>query len=178
MGSLDDKVIFITGAARGQGRAHAVTAAREGADVVLLDVCGQIDGIRYPLATEDDLIKTQKLVEERGRCAVAVVGDVRDQGALDSAVALGLESFGRIDGAIANAGVWDLSPPAWKITEELYTLIVDTVMGGVFRTIKAVSPHLVERRTGAIVVSPRWADLNRPRASPPTSRQSTVRSVS
>lgn len=130
MGLLDGKVIFITGAARGQGRAHAVTAAREGADVVLLDVCGQIDGMRYQLATEEDLAKTRKLVEEQGRRAITVVGDVRDQGALDSAVALGIEEFGQVDGAIANAGVWDLSPPAWEITEELYTVVVDTVRGG------------------------------------------------
>lgn len=129
MGLLDGKVIFITGAARGQGRAHAVTAAREGADVVLLDVCGQIDGMRYQLATEEDLAKTRKLVEEQGRRAITVVGDVRDQGALDSAVALGIEEFGQVDGAIANAGVWDLSPPAWEITEELYTVVVDTVRG-------------------------------------------------
>ena len=115
-------------------------------------MCGQIDGMRYQLGTEEDLAKTQKLVEEEGRRAVTVVGDVRDQAALDSAVALGLQTFGHIDGAIANAGVWDLSPAAWEISEELYTVIVDTVMGGVFRTIKAVSPHLVERRTGAIVV--------------------------
>lgn len=152
MGSLDGKVILITGAARGQGRAHAVSAAREGADVVLLDVCAQIEEMRYQLGTENDLAKTQKLVEEQGRRAISVVGDVRDQSSLDSAVALGLETFGHLDGAIANAGVWDLCPPVWEITEELYTVIVDTVMGGVFRTIKAVSPHLVERRTGAIVV--------------------------
>ncbi len=152
MGSLDGKVIFITGAARGQGRTHAVGAAREGADVVLLDVCAPIEGMRYQLGTEEDLAKTQKLVEERGRRAISIVGDVRDQAALDSAVALGIETFGHIDGAIANAGVWDLSPPLWEISDELYDVVVDTVMGGVFRTIKAVSPHLVERRTGTIVV--------------------------
>lgn len=152
MNSLDGKVIFITGAARGQGRAHAVTAAREGADVVLLDVCAPIEGVRYELGTPDDLAKTQKLVEAQGRRAVSVQADVRDQSALDSAVALGLEMFGHIDGVIANAGVWDLSPAVWEVDEELYTVIVDIVMGGVFRTIKAVAPHLVERRSGSVVV--------------------------
>lgn len=152
MNLLDGQVVFITGAGRGQGRSQAVTAARNGADVVLLDICAPIDGVRYDLATESDLAETRKAVEALGRRAVSTIGDVRDQDAVDSAVRLGLDEFGHIDGVIANAGVWDLGPSLWDTTEESWTTIQDVVLGGVFRTIKAVAPHLMERRTGSIVV--------------------------
>ncbi|MFI9637048.1 mycofactocin-coupled SDR family oxidoreductase [Nocardia sp. NPDC051929] len=151
MGTLDGKVVFITGAARGQGRSHAVTAAREGADVVLFDIAAPVPGIKYPLATEDDLDKTRKLVEERGRRALTVVGDVRSQDDLDSAVAQAVDTLDGIDGVVANAGVWDLGPAGWQTGEQEFQVVVDTVLGGVFRTIKAVAPHFVERRAGAIV---------------------------
>ncbi|MDV7242635.1 MULTISPECIES: mycofactocin-coupled SDR family oxidoreductase [Rhodococcus] len=151
MGLLDGKVVFITGAARGQGRAHAVTAAKEGADVIITDICSPVDGIRYALASKEDLDKTQALVEKQGRRAVSALADVRDQGALDAAVALGLDAFGRLDAVIANAGLWDLGPKSWEITEQMWTTVTDVVLGGTFRTIKATAPHLVEQRGGAIV---------------------------
>ena len=151
MGLLDGKVVFITGAARGQGRAHAVTAAKEGADVVITDICEPIDGVRYELANKDDLAKTQALVEQTGRRVVSAVADVRDQDALDRAVALGLDTFGRLDAVIANAGVWDLGPKAWETSEQMWTTVTDVVLGGTFRTIKATAPHLVAERSGAIV---------------------------
>ncbi|MDV7351954.1 SDR family NAD(P)-dependent oxidoreductase [Rhodococcus oxybenzonivorans] len=151
MGLLDGKVVFITGAARGQGRAHAVTAAKEGADVIITDICSPVDGIRYALASKEDLDKTQALVEKEGRRAVTAVADVRDQASLDAAVALGLDAFGRLDAVIANAGLWDLGPKSWEITEQMWTTVTDVVLGGTFRTIKATAPHLVEQRGGAIV---------------------------
>ncbi|MFF1553030.1 mycofactocin-coupled SDR family oxidoreductase [Rhodococcus erythropolis] len=151
MGLLDGKVVFITGAARGQGRAHAVTAAKEGADVIITDICSPVDGIRYELANKDDLAKTHALVEKTGQRAVSAIADVRDQGTLDAAVALGLETFGRLDAVIANAGLWDLGPKAWETTEQMWSTVTDVVLGGTFRTIKATAPHLVEQRSGAIV---------------------------
>ncbi|TSD94104.1 NAD(P)-dependent oxidoreductase [Skermania sp. ID1734] len=151
MGLLDGKVVFITGAARGQGRAHAVTAAKEGADVIISDICAPIDGLRYELASKDDLAKTQQLVEKEGRRAVSAIADVREQDSLDAAVQLGLDTFGRLDAVIANAGLWDLGPKAWETSEQMWTTVTDVVMGGTFRTIKATAPHLVEQRNGAIV---------------------------
>ena len=151
MGLLDGKVVFITGAARGQGRAHAVTAAKEGADVIISDICSPIDGIRYELASKEDLDKTQALVEQQGRRALSAIADVRDQDALDAAVALGLDAFGRIDAVISNAGLWDLGPKAWEISEDIWTVVTDVVLGGTFRTIKATAPHLVGQRNGSIV---------------------------
>ncbi|WP_233608695.1 SDR family oxidoreductase [Nocardia stercoris] len=119
--------------------------------MVLFDIAAPVAGIKYPLATEGDLEKTRKLVEDQGRRALTVVGDVRDQAALDAAVARAVDILGGIDGIVANAGVWDLGPAGWQTSEEDYQAVVDTVLGGVFRTIRAVAPHFVERRAGAIV---------------------------
>lgn len=152
MGTLDGKVVLVTGAGRGQGRSHALTAAREGADVVLLDVCGPIDSINYELATKADLETTAERVRALGRAAVTAVADIRDQAAIDAAVRAGLDEFGRIDCAIANAGLWDLGPTVWETTEESWRTVVDVVLSGTWRTIKAVAPHLVERRAGSIVL--------------------------
>ena len=152
MGTLDGRTVLVTGAARGQGRAQAVTAAREGADVIVTDVCGPIDGVQYELGTKADLEQTVRLVEEQGRRAVTAIADVRDQEALDDAVRAGIDAFGKIDGAIANAGLWDFGPKVWETTEEKWLMITDIVLGGVFRTIKAVAPHMIERRSGSIVV--------------------------
>ncbi|MGV9711494.1 mycofactocin-coupled SDR family oxidoreductase [Gordonia sp. NPDC003424] len=152
MGFLDGKVIFITGAGRGQGRAHAVTAASQGADVVISDICAPIEGLNYPLSNAKDLTKTQRLVEYHGRRAISVVADVRDQKALDAAVARGLDEFGRLDGVIANAAVWDLGPTAWETTEQMWHIVNDVALGGTFRTIKATAPHLIRQRSGSIVV--------------------------
>src|SRR6478609_5359782 len=105
MGTLDGKVAFITGAGRGQGRAHALRLAEEGAHIIALD-CPSQGSIPHPLATEDDLNETVKLVEKLDRRILGVVGDVRNQADLDSAVESGLAEFGRIDVVVANAGAW------------------------------------------------------------------------
>ncbi|MDV7088963.1 mycofactocin-coupled SDR family oxidoreductase [Rhodococcus opacus] len=152
MGMLDGRTILVTGAARGQGRAQAVAAAREGADVVVVDVCGPIEGVQYPMSSQADLEKTVTLVEEQGRRAVTAIADVRDQAALDEAVQAGIAAYGKIDGVVANAGLWNFGPRVWETTEEDWRLVNDTVLGGTFRTIKSVAPHMVERRAGSIVV--------------------------
>ncbi|MCW2495272.1 mycofactocin-coupled SDR family oxidoreductase [Jatrophihabitans sp.] len=151
MGLLEGKVALITGAARGQGRAQAVTCAREGADVVLLDVGSQTATIHYPMATPADLAETVRLVEEFDRGAIAIQADVRDQAQLDSAVASAIARFGRIDILIANAGVMSQAD-FWTMTEEQWDDVVGTNLTGVWKSAKAVAPHMIERGSGSIVI--------------------------
>jgi SDR family mycofactocin-dependent oxidoreductase len=151
MGLLDGQVALITGAARGQGRAHALASAREGADVILLDVAAPIHGIPYPAATADELAETAEMVEESGRRALTVTGDTRSQADVDAAVARGIEEFGRIDILIANAGVWSRAP-FWEMTEQMWSQVVDINLSGTWRSAKAVAPHMIERQSGSIVI--------------------------
>lgn len=105
-GALDGRVAFVTGAARGQGRAHAVRLASEGADIIAIDVCAPVaDSITYPPATSDDLAETVRLVEAAGRKVLAREVDIRDLAAQQQVVADGVEQFGRLDIVVANAGV-------------------------------------------------------------------------
>ncbi|UDH01199.1 mycofactocin-coupled SDR family oxidoreductase [Rhodococcus opacus] len=152
MGLLDGQVVFITGGARGQGRAHAIASAREGADVVLFDRAEDIDTVGYPLATADDLQQSVKEVEAIGRRALSFVGDVRSQTALDEAVAGALSEFGKIDALIANAGIW-ATGQFWELTDEQWDDMVGTCLTGVWRSIKAVAPQLIERQQGSIVIT-------------------------
>src|SRR5689334_12301717 len=101
---LEGKTAFITGAARGQGRAYAVRLAADGANVIAVDLCDQIASVPYPMGTADDLAETVKLVEETGARIVASQGDVRDRASLSAALQAGLDAFGRLDIVIANAG--------------------------------------------------------------------------
>lgn len=152
MGILDGKVVFITGAGHGQGRAHAVTAAREGADVIVTDLDQPIEGVRYQLATADDLAETARLVRETGRQVVSRVADVRSSEALDAAVAEGIETFGKIDVLIANAGIFTQAP-FWEMDEQTWDDVQNVNLKGVWRTMKAVTPHLIERGTGSIILT-------------------------
>src|SRR5258708_2336528 len=102
---LEGKVAFITGAARGQGRSHAVRFAQEGADIIALDICRQIDSVAYPMATQDDLEETARLVEKEGRRIVLQQVDVRDFDAMSTAVQRGVDQLGRLDFVLANAGI-------------------------------------------------------------------------
>jgi SDR family mycofactocin-dependent oxidoreductase len=152
MGMLQDKVVMVTGAARGQGRAHAIGSAREGADVILVDAVRNIDSVPYPLAELGDLEHTTKEVEALGRKAVQVVADVRSQADLDAAVRQGIDELGKIDCLIANAGIWDLGP-FWEISEESWNDQVDVNLTGVWKSAKAVAPHMIERGQGSIVIT-------------------------
>lgn len=148
---LQDKVALITGAAHGQGRAHAVTCAHNGADVVLFDAPGQLSTVPYGMGDKAGLEETARLVEAEGRRAIVVTGDVRQQPDLDHAVTLGLESLGKIDILIANAGIW-YTVPLWAMSEDQWSQTIDTNLGGVWRSVKAVAPHMMERLTGSIVL--------------------------
>ncbi|WP_299950761.1 mycofactocin-coupled SDR family oxidoreductase [uncultured Modestobacter sp.] len=152
MGLLDGKVVLITGGARGQGRAHAVVSAREGADVVLVDIADQIDTVKYTMARQEDLDETVRQVEALDRRAIAAVADVRSQEQLDAAVQRGLAEFGQIDVLIANAGIWTTAP-FWELTEAQWTDMTDVNLSGVWRSAKAVAPHMIERQTGSIVIT-------------------------
>jgi SDR family mycofactocin-dependent oxidoreductase len=152
MARLDGKVALVTGAARGQGRAHALTLARNGADIIAVDIEDDVDSVPYPMARAGDLAETAKEVENLDRRVVAMRADVRSQEDLDAAVTAGLTELGRIDILIANAGIWSLAP-YWELTEQSWNEMVDINLGGVWRAAKAVTPHMLERQSGAIVMT-------------------------
>lgn len=149
--SLEGKVALVTGAGRGQGRSHALHLARAGASVVCLDTESNAPTIEYPLATKDDLMTTVGLIEKEDRRAVAVVGDVRSQADLDRAVATAIDELGGLDIVVANAGVWGLRP-FWEISEEEWSEMIDIVLSGIWRTVKAATPHLIEQQSGSVIV--------------------------
>ncbi|MDT5402544.1 MAG: hypothetical protein QOK33_5775, partial [Mycobacterium sp.] len=155
MGSLSGKVAFITGAARGQGRAHAVKLASEGADIIAVDLCDQIASVPYPMATADDLNATVKLVEEAGARIVAQEADVRDRAALKTALKAGVEELGgRLDIVIANAGI---APMAG---EDAWQDVIDVNLTGVYQTIDvAMRPMIKAGNGGSIVLTSSVAGL-------------------
>lgn len=162
MGSLDGKVAFITGAARGQGRSHAVHLAREGAGIIAVDICADIGSNGYPMATRDELAETVELVESVGGKIVAAVADVRDFAGLKSALDAGVEQFGRLDIVCANAGIATMAFRELTIEEELemWTDVIDVNLTGALHTAKAAIPHIVAGgRGGSIVFTSSTAGL-------------------
>ena len=154
MGSLEGKVAFITGAARGQGRSHAVRLAAEGADIVGIDICAQMDTVNYPMATSDDLAETVKLVEAEGRRMVAAEADVRDLDAVAAAVAQGIPEFGRLDIVLANAGVMTQSLPPHEKSRAAWKDGIDVMLTGVWNTLQATYQPLIDGgRGGAVVIT-------------------------
>jgi SDR family mycofactocin-dependent oxidoreductase len=149
---LHGKVALITGGSRGQGRAHAVTCAREGADVIVLDIAGQMSTVRYKMASPDDLHETVKQIEALDRRALAIKADVRHQAQLDEAVSLGIAEFGKIDILIANAGIWTMAP-FWELTDDQWDEMIGVNLTGVWKSAKAIAPHMIERGSGSIVIT-------------------------
>jgi SDR family mycofactocin-dependent oxidoreductase len=159
MARVEGKVALITGAARGQGRSHAVRLAEEGADIIAVDLCGQIDSVPYGMATPDDLAETAKLVEEQDRRIVAAQADVRDAGQLQAAVEEGLSQFGHIDIVSANAGIASFGP-AHELDETAWRDMLDVNLTGVWRTCKAVIPSMIEAgRGGSMILTSSTAGL-------------------
>ena len=152
MGKLDGKVALITGGARGQGRSHAVTLAREGADIVVCDIAQPIESVPYPLATSSDLAETVRQVEVIGRRCLGLVADVRDQAAMDAAAARAIGELGHIDILLANAGIASNAPLA-QMSEAMWQDMIDVNLTGVFHTFRAVVPHMIERRSGRVVAT-------------------------
>jgi len=155
MGRVQDKVVFITGAGIGQGRSHAVQLAKEGADIIAVDVCRQVsDDVHYSYATEADLEETKKLVENTGRRCVTASVDVRDGAAMKEAAAQGVRELDRIDAVCANAGVCTFHKDgSLTIREDVYDLVVDTNLKGVWNTIQATAPHLIAAGGGSIIIT-------------------------
>jgi SDR family mycofactocin-dependent oxidoreductase len=150
-GRVEGKVAFITGAARGQGRAHAVKLASEGADIVGLDICAQVDSVDYAMSTPDDLQETIELVEKQGHRMITKIGDVRDIAALRSLYEEGVQTFGHIDLVVANAGIM----PVWGKGSDTMTAwqdCLDILLTGVLNTVEVAYPSLIEQGTGGSIV--------------------------
>jgi SDR family mycofactocin-dependent oxidoreductase len=152
-GRMEGKVVLITGAARGQGRSHAVRLAEEGADVIAVDSCAGIDTVtgKYPPATVEDLDQTVAEVEKTGRRVVARQADVRDQAALDAAVGAGIAELGGLDTVVANAGIASYGR-AWELDEATWQDMLDVNLTGVWHTAKAAIPHLIDAGRGGSMV--------------------------
>jgi SDR family mycofactocin-dependent oxidoreductase len=147
MGALDGKVAFITGAARGQGRAEAVRLSSDGANIIAIDICDQIASVPYPMATADDLAATVKLVEDTGARIVALQADVRDQSTLATAMQAGLDELGRLDIVVANAGIAPMESgrDGWRD-------VIDVNLTGVHNTVEVAMPQLIEQGDGGSIV--------------------------
>jgi SDR family mycofactocin-dependent oxidoreductase len=146
-GPLAGKVALITGAARGQGRAHAVRLAADGADIIAVDICASIGSVKYPLASTEDLAATVKLVEDTGARIVAREADVRDRASLSSAVQAGVDELGRLDIVIANAGIAPM-----QSGDDGWRDVIDVNLTGVYNTIKSAIPTMVKQGSGGSIV--------------------------
>lgn len=151
MRQLDGKVAFITGVARGQGRSHALTLAREGASIIGLDLCGKPTTTAYPGATDEDLQETVRLVKEAGGEIFVDIADTRDYGAVKSVFDRGIEQFGRVDIVVPNAGICS-GAKTWEIEPEGWREMVDINLNGVFHTVKAAVPTMIAQNQGGAIV--------------------------
>jgi SDR family mycofactocin-dependent oxidoreductase len=151
MGRMEGKVAFITGAARGQGRSHAVRLAEEGADIIATDLCGQMDTVEYPMGTAEELAETAALVEALDRRVVTGKADVRSQEELQAVVDKGVAELGRLDVVCANAGI-STQGVSWELTEQEWEETIQANLTGVWRTIKATVPFLIEQDEGGSIV--------------------------
>jgi SDR family mycofactocin-dependent oxidoreductase len=151
-GALQGRVAFITGAARGQGRAHAIRLAREGADIIALDICAPVsESITYPAATPEELAETVRAVEAEGRKVLAREVDIRDDAALRQLVSDGVEQFGRLDILVANAGVLSWGR-VWELTDEQWDAVIGVNLSGTWRSLRAVVPAMIEAGNGGSIV--------------------------
>jgi SDR family mycofactocin-dependent oxidoreductase len=166
MGQLDGKVAFITGAARGQGRSHALLFAEEGADIIGLDICDQVASVVPPMSTQEDLDETVALVEKTGRRMIGVRGDIRNRADIQRALDLGLAEFGRLDIVLANAGIFAPGLKPFAQSEQAWQDSLDINLTGTWNTLQLTAPILVEQgEGGAIVITSssatgRWITTN------------------
>jgi SDR family mycofactocin-dependent oxidoreductase len=151
MDRVTGKVAFITGAARGMGRSHAVRLAEEGADILAVDLVQPIESVSYPLPAGEDLAETAALVEKTGQRIVARQADVRSQEDLDRAVAEGLEAFGHIDIVCANAGIASFGA-TWELPERTWQEMIDINLSGAWHTAKAAVPAMIEAGRGGSII--------------------------
>jgi SDR family mycofactocin-dependent oxidoreductase len=161
MGLVDGKVAFITGAARGQGRSHSIRLAEEGASIVAVDLCANIEAVPYPLASEEELQETAELVRAAGGAVLTLQADVRRFDQLKAAVAAGIAEFGHIDIVLANAGIATMGADLTAEEEEAaWDAVLDVNLKGVWNTVRACIPPMIERgKGGAIVLTSSTAGL-------------------
>jgi (+)-trans-carveol dehydrogenase len=151
-GRVEGKVAFITGAARGQGRAHAVRLAQEGADIIAVDICKPIESVQVPLSTPEDLAETADLVKAQNRRIFTAEVDVRDYDALKAAVDTAVEQLGRLDVIVANAGIGNGGATLDKTSERDWTDMIDVNLAGVWKTVKAGVPHILKGGRGGSII--------------------------
>jgi len=157
-GRVQGKVAFITGAARGQGRSHAIRLAQEGADIIAVDLTGQIDTVPYPMSTPDDLAETVKEVEALDRRIVATQADVRDYAALKAALYDGVAQLGRLDIVSANAGIFSFGTLE-ELDDQTWQDMIDVNLTGVWHAAKAAIPHLRASGGGSMILTSSTAGL-------------------
>jgi (+)-trans-carveol dehydrogenase len=151
-GRLRGKVAIITGAARGQGRSHAVRLAEEGADIVAIDICAQIDSVAYPMATPEDLDETVKLVEDLDRRVMAYQADVRDGAELQRISAAAVAEFGHIDLVVGNQGIFSKAALTWELSDAQWHDTLDVNLTGYFVLVRAVVPAMSEAKRGGSII--------------------------
>jgi SDR family mycofactocin-dependent oxidoreductase len=151
-GRLEGKVALISGAARGQGRSHAVRLAQEGADIIAFDVCQQLPTVGYKMATPEDLKETAKQVEDLDRRIIAREADVRDGAAVRALVEEGVAELGRLDIVSANAGIATFSENAWSMEEDVWEETIAVNLTGVWKTLKAAIPAMIDAGNGGSIV--------------------------
>jgi SDR family mycofactocin-dependent oxidoreductase len=150
-GRVEGKVALVTGAARGQGRAHAVRLAEEGADIIAIDICAPLRAVPYPAATPEDLAETVRLVESTGRRIVHSIVDIRDAAALDQAIGSAVQELGRLDIVVANAGIVIIAP--WdEVTPEIWEETIGVNLTGTWNTVQAAVPHVVATGGGSVIL--------------------------
>jgi SDR family mycofactocin-dependent oxidoreductase len=152
MGLLDGRVAFISGVARGQGRAHALRLAAEGARIIGFDLCGQIDTVPFAMSTPEDLADTVRLVQSAGGEIVAFQRDVREESEVEAALAEGVAAFGRVDIVIANAGIGHEYQHSHKIGDAGFRNVVDVNLIGAWHTVKAAVPRMITQGDGGSIV--------------------------
>lgn len=160
MGRLDGKVAFVTGAARGQGRSHAVRLAEEGADIIAIDLCGPIDIVEYPLPSLEDLEETVRQVEALDRRIIAKQADVRDDAHLREIVDAAVAELGRLDIVVANAGISGAQAPFHLLENASWQAMLDINLTGVWNTCKVAVPHLQAAGGGSITLTSSAAGLH------------------
>jgi (+)-trans-carveol dehydrogenase len=148
---LQGKVALITGAARGQGRSHAIALAREGADIFGVDMCAQVETVAYPLSTTDDFAETAKLVTGTGQRIETYIGDVRSSADMRGATEQALSTFGKIDIVVANAGIWTPGS-VWEMDDQTWQDMIDINLTGVFNTVRFAIPQMIERKSGSLIL--------------------------
>ncbi|QNG36674.1 mycofactocin-coupled SDR family oxidoreductase [Geodermatophilaceae bacterium NBWT11] len=151
MGKLEGKVAFITGAARGQGRSHALRLAQEGADVIAVDLCEQMSSVSYPMATPEDLAETVRQVEALDRRIVARQADVRDVVAMQAALDAGVAELGRVDIVLANAGIAPQGGPE-RDTQVTWDEVIGVNLTGVWNSVHVAAPRMIEQGDGGAIV--------------------------